>query len=97
MATSRYSATRWLPVVVVIALGAYATCRYVARHEPGNLAGSPTGASTVTAPAVPVTVATVQQSDFPVYLNGLGTVQPFRTVIVRIAIAEMQALRRPVR
>ena len=32
---------------------------------------------------IPVTVARVQKADFPVYLNGLGTVQPFRTVTVR--------------
>jgi membrane fusion protein, multidrug efflux system len=35
-----------------------------------------------TAP-VPVTVAQVEKTDFPVYLNGLGTVQPFNTVTVR--------------
>ena len=33
--------------------------------------------------AVPVTVADVRKGDFPVYLNGLGTVQPFDTVLVR--------------
>ncbi|MGB7259958.1 MAG: efflux RND transporter periplasmic adaptor subunit, partial [Pseudolabrys sp.] len=32
---------------------------------------------------IPVTVSTVQNSDFPVYLNGLGTVQPYDTVTVR--------------
>jgi multidrug efflux system membrane fusion protein len=32
---------------------------------------------------IPVTVARVQKADFPVYLNGLGTVQPYRTVTVR--------------
>src|SRR6195952_1460799 len=33
--------------------------------------------------AVPVTVATVEKTDFPVLLNGLGTVQGFNTVVVR--------------
>jgi multidrug efflux system membrane fusion protein len=32
---------------------------------------------------IPVTVQTVQRSDFPVYLDGLGTVQPYDTVTVR--------------
>ncbi len=32
---------------------------------------------------IPVTVHTVQNADFPVYLNGLGTVQPYNTVTVR--------------
>jgi multidrug efflux system membrane fusion protein len=34
-------------------------------------------------PAIPVTIQSVQNSDFPVYLNGLGTVQPYNTVTVR--------------
>jgi multidrug efflux system membrane fusion protein len=34
-------------------------------------------------PAIPVTAETVQSSNFPVYLNGLGTVQPYDTVTVR--------------
>jgi multidrug efflux system membrane fusion protein len=32
---------------------------------------------------IPVTVQSIQNSDFPVYLNGLGTVQPYDTVTVR--------------
>ncbi len=34
-------------------------------------------------PAIPVTLATVEKTDFPVYLKGLGNVQPFNTVTVR--------------
>ena len=33
-------------------------------------------------PAIPVTVSTVEKADFPVYLNGLGTVEPYETVTV---------------
>jgi multidrug efflux system membrane fusion protein len=33
--------------------------------------------------AVPVTITQVQKADFPVYLVGLGTVQPYRTVTLR--------------
>ena len=36
--------------------------------------------------AVPVTVADVSKSDFPVYLSGLGTVQGFNTVVVRTRV-----------
>jgi multidrug efflux system membrane fusion protein len=36
------------------------------------------------APApIPVTVAQVKMADFPVYLNGLGSVQPYQTVLIR--------------
>ena len=38
--------------------------------------------STVPA-AIPVTVAAVEKADFPVYLKGLGVVQPFNTVTVK--------------
>ncbi len=38
------------------------------------------------APPVPVTLATVEKADFPVYLNGLGTVQGFNTVVVRTRV-----------
>jgi len=34
-------------------------------------------------PPVPVTLATVEKASFPVYQNGLGTVQAFNTVLVR--------------
>jgi multidrug efflux system membrane fusion protein len=33
-------------------------------------------------PVIPVTVAQAQTADFAVYLNGLGTVQPYETVTV---------------
>jgi multidrug efflux system membrane fusion protein len=37
-------------------------------------------------PAVPVTLATVEKAAFPVYQNGLGTVQAFNTVLVRTRV-----------
>jgi multidrug efflux system membrane fusion protein len=40
-------------------------------------------AKVIATTAIPVTVAQVERADFPVYLNGLGTVQPFNTVTVR--------------
>jgi membrane fusion protein, multidrug efflux system len=33
--------------------------------------------------AVPVTIAQTEKADFPVYLNGLGAVEPYQTVLVR--------------
>jgi multidrug efflux system membrane fusion protein len=52
----------------------------------GWLYGSPalSGKPQAAAPApIPATVRTIGKSDFPVYLNGLGTVQPYDTVTVR--------------
>lgn len=37
-------------------------------------------------PAVPVKIAPVEKTDFPVYLTGLGTVQGFNTVVVRTRV-----------
>lgn len=55
---------------------------------PGGTPQAQSGTSTPKAgagrtAAVPVTVATAQKADFPVYLSGLGTVQGFNTVLVR--------------
>ncbi len=44
---------------------------------------APAKQSAVKSVPVPVTVTQVQKADFPVYLLGLGTVQPYRTVTVR--------------
>jgi membrane fusion protein, multidrug efflux system len=73
---------RWpLVVAILVALfGSYLGWQYFVE---------PTGANTVSSgkvagPApIPVTIARVQQTEFPVYLNGLGIVQPFNTVTVR--------------
>jgi multidrug efflux system membrane fusion protein len=50
--------------------------------DPAVAARSTAGQGGGTTP-IPVTVARVEQADFPVYLNGLGAVQPFTTVTVR--------------
>jgi membrane fusion protein, multidrug efflux system len=41
---------------------------------------------TQTVARVPVTVATVQRTDFPVQIEGLGTVQPYNTVTLRTRV-----------
>jgi membrane fusion protein, multidrug efflux system len=79
MASSWYSAAGRVLVLAVIAGGAYAAWY---SHATNTAADTPAGKQAVSAP-VPVTTATVQKADFLVYLNGLGTVQPFQTVTVR--------------
>ena len=70
------------PLVVGVILVAVAGCAWFGWH-----AWQKHEAAVKTAnkppPSVPVTVAEVRKGDFPVYLNGLGTVQPFDTVPVR--------------
>ena len=79
MASSWYSAAGRVLVLAVIIGGGYAAWHF---HTTNTAADTPAGKQAVLAP-VPVTIATVQKADFLVYLNGLGTVQPFQTVTVR--------------
>ena len=69
-------------VLVMVALGGYLGWRHIqgqgiAETRPGKTDGGDKLS------AVPVTVAPVKLTDFPVYLNGLGTVEPYDTVTVR--------------
>jgi multidrug efflux system membrane fusion protein len=76
---------QYFAVFAAILVGSYAGWRYFAATPATNAAIESTTTSRKAGdPApIPVTVASVQKADFPVYLNGLGTVQPFRTVTVR--------------
>jgi multidrug efflux system membrane fusion protein len=69
-------------VIVAIALGGY----FGWRQFYGNSAGTASTAADKAGQkpaAIPVTVAQAQTADFPVYLNGLGVVEPYDTVTVR--------------
>jgi multidrug efflux system membrane fusion protein len=73
---------RWKPLVfvLVVALGlasaaAWGLQRNGKKESPQGSPGGP--------PSVPVSVAPVEEQDFPVYLEGLGNVAAFYTVTVR--------------
>jgi membrane fusion protein, multidrug efflux system len=67
---------RWLllAVLIVIVAGGYFVAIREASHGPAASAGG--------AP-VPVSIAEVKTADFPVWLDGLGTVTPYDTVTVK--------------
>ena len=72
--------TRWILLALVVAgLGYYGWQRF---HGESQEAAS-NGAQKAARNAVRVNVATVEKTDFPVYLTSLGTVQAFNTVLVR--------------
>ena len=78
---------RW-PLFVALAailVGSYAGWHYFIASRAANTAveARTTGSKGGSPAPIPVTVVLVKKADFPVYLNGLGTVQPFRTVTVR--------------
>ena len=63
--------------ILMVGLGSYAAWRHFAQAAPAPQAQA--------APAtkVPVTFAQAAKSDYPVEVDGLGTVSPFKTVTVR--------------
>jgi membrane fusion protein, multidrug efflux system len=74
---------RWLLLTSAVVLLAYFGWQ---RFHGPDAATKAEQKSTPTASAVPVTIAPVVKTDFPVYLNGLGTVQGFNTVVVRTRV-----------
>jgi multidrug efflux system membrane fusion protein len=70
-----------LPVVVLIAVAF--GCYLGWRHFDGNGAATTATKGGPAQAPIPVAVAPAQKADFPVYLNGLGTVEPYKTVLVR--------------
>ena len=73
--------SRWILLIVGLLSGGYLGWWYF-HAEYRNVATSPSKGGT----SVPVTVATVKKTDFPVYLQGLGAVQGFNTVVVRTRV-----------
>jgi membrane fusion protein, multidrug efflux system len=69
----------WALVIisVALALGGYLGWRHIGEGIPRKSDGADKP------PAIPVTVVRVRLADFPVYLIGLGTVEPYDTVTVR--------------
>jgi multidrug efflux system membrane fusion protein len=75
MTKGRISFWGYLGLAAIVAVGGYAVWPKHKDDKPKAAAQS-----------VPVTVAQVSKTDFPVYLTGLGTVQGFNTVTVRTRV-----------
>jgi multidrug efflux system membrane fusion protein len=75
---------RWVLFVALAAIfvGSYVGWHYFVTTKAADTAVNPKTIGGSSAP-IPVTVVRVQKTDFPVYLIGLGTVQPYDTVTVR--------------
>ena len=71
--------SRWIVIVglAVVVLGGFIAWRV---YSAG--AAKTADAARAPPPAIPVTVAPVRKADFPVYLTGLGVVEPYDTVTV---------------
>jgi membrane fusion protein, multidrug efflux system len=85
MVPSRHTGVRLAVVLTVIVVTSYVAWHYaVADRQPDVRVGaSATPGPGAGSALIPVTIASGQTADFEVYLNGLGTVQPYKTVTVR--------------
>jgi multidrug efflux system membrane fusion protein len=81
MTISRTS--RWVLLIAALAALGYFGWRQFHRQDRMSAGNE---AQKSARPAVPVTIAPVEKTDFPVYLTGLGTVQGFNTVQVRTRV-----------
>src|SRR6516164_7188604 len=70
-----------LVIVAVLVLAAAET--YVALRD-RSTGASPAGAASLR--PVPVTAGTVEERDFPIYRVGLGTVQAYNTVTIKVRV-----------
>jgi multidrug efflux system membrane fusion protein len=76
---------RWVLLFSAVVLLSYFGWQRFHGPDAATKAEQESAASARTA-AVPVTIAPVIKTDFPVFLNGLGTVQGFNTVVVRTRV-----------
>jgi multidrug efflux system membrane fusion protein len=72
-----------LVVLAAFALGGILGWRHFFPSGAGTASAGATNNGGAAQAAVPVTLAEVQTADFPVYLYGLGTVEPYDTVTVQ--------------
>ena len=70
-------------LAALVVIGAGAAAWYMLRSAPKT---SPAAAAASAAPAVPVTLGVSEVKSVPVYLVGLGTVQAFNTVVVKVRV-----------
>jgi hypothetical protein len=81
----RHRRWRLFVTLAAILIGSYIGWHYFVTTKAVDAAADlkTTAAKAAASAPIPVTVARVEKADFPVYLNGLGTAQPYRTVTVR--------------
>ena len=85
---------RWTLVAAVVAvtLCGYFGWRHFFGNETGTAGPGETDGLQKQAP-IPVTVAQAKKADFPVYLNGLGIVEPYQTPLLCAAASTAQVIK----
>src|SRR5215203_6295765 len=72
---------RWLPIVAALLIFPAAGLTWHLARGPSPAWHS---ASPAAAQSIPATISTAERKDVPVYLTGLGTVQAFNSVTVKV-------------
>jgi multidrug efflux system membrane fusion protein len=75
--------TGWIWLVVALAMGGLAYYMYISAPAPGPTSGKKGKGGKGAGGDIPVSVAKAHRGNIPVYLDGLGTVSAFYTVLVR--------------
>src|SRR6478609_1095998 len=75
-----------LLIAAVAAVGYFGWQRFYGPDPGAKTENAQKSASSTSGVPVRVTIAPVEQTDFPVYLTGLGNVQAFNTVVVRTRV-----------
>ncbi len=84
---AKSQAFRWVVLVAaLLAGGGYFGWRHYRAPRSELAQDASKGVAPKNNTVVPVTVAAVEKTDFPIYLDGLGTVQGFNTVVVRTRV-----------
>lgn len=76
---------RWTSVLLVLLIAGGGYFGWQQYHQPQKTQDNAKDGAKLRA-GVPVTITSVEKADFPVYLEGLGTVQGFNTVVVRTRV-----------
>jgi multidrug efflux system membrane fusion protein len=84
---TRSRTIRWIALIVAAAaLGFFGWRQYHATGPGARAENTQKRPGSLSSKAVPVTTASVEKTDFPAYLFGLGSVQAFNTVVVRTRV-----------
>ena len=76
--------SRWAFAAVLVALALCSALGWRYYYGSGAETGVRNKTDSAQAPApIPVTIAQAKTADFPLYLNGLGAVEPYQTVLIR--------------
>ena len=73
-------------ILVIVAIGGGAAYYGWQHHQAAIQKAEDAKKAAARQPAIPVSIAPVEKTDFPVYLTGLGTVQAFNMVVVRTRV-----------